>query len=351
VARRPPAVARVLERVTATIREHDMLQRGDLILVEVSGGPDSVCLLHAMWHLRRLFKTRLAVFHFDHGLREGSAADAAYVRRLAGRLGLPFHLRSAEDSPPSGASVEFWARNVRLSAAGDVRTEIGATRVADGHTRDDQAENMLMALILGWGLNGMGGIPPVNGVLVRPLLDVTREEVESFCRSLGLRPRHDPTNDDTRLLRNAIRLEAIPSIERATGRKIRDTFARTAGLIREDAATLWEQASDLAAGVVEANTDHEGEHTFAISARAITELPRPMASRVVRRAFQLADLPWNEPAIDAVLDLADGRPGRSRDLQLGLRITRDRGYVRGSGPSLERFVADRKKARPEGDSQ
>ncbi|HEY6566302.1 MAG TPA: ATP-binding protein, partial [Actinomycetota bacterium] len=93
MARRPPAVARVLERVTATVRAHDMLQHGDLVMVEVSGGPDSVCLLSSLVHLRRLFKIRLAVFHFDHRLRAGSGADAVYVRGLAGRLGVPFHGR------------------------------------------------------------------------------------------------------------------------------------------------------------------------------------------------------------------------------------------------------------------
>jgi tRNA(Ile)-lysidine synthase len=317
-----------------------MLQPGDLVLVEVSGGPDSVCVLYALWHLRRLFKVKLAVFHFDHRLRQGSAADAAYVRRLAGRLGVPFHVRRAASGPSPGVSLEFWARWARQNAADAVYVEVGASRLADGHTRDDQAETILMALIVGWGLNGMGGIPPVNGVLVRPLLDVTRDEVEAFCRALGLRPRHDPTNDDTSLLRNAIRLEAIPAIERATGRAVRDTFARTAGLIRADADALWQQATDLANGMVEAVRE-EPEHTFAIHADALNALTAPMASRVARRAFQMADLPWNEASIDAVVDLAAGRPGRSRDLQLGLRVVRDREYVRGSGPSLERFAAER----------
>ena len=186
---------------------------------------------------------------------------------------------------------------------------IGATRYADGHTRDDQAETILMALIVGWGLNGMGGIHPVNGTLVRPLLDVTRDEVEAFCRALGLRPRHDPTNDDTSLLRNAIRLEVIPAIERATDRTVRDTFARTAGLIRADADTLWQQASELADGMVEAPSSDETERRFSVRADALNALTPPMASRVARRAFQMADLPWNEASIDAVVDLAAGRPG------------------------------------------
>lgn len=328
--RRPPAVARVLERVTATVREHDMLQEGDLVLVEVSGGPDSICLLYSLWYLRRLFKIQLAVFHFDHRLREGSSGDGAYVRRVAERLELPFQLKVAHDAPTPGDSIESWARASRAEAAGRTQLEIGATRLADGHTLDDQAETVLMGLVLGWGLNGLAGIVPVNGTLVRPLLDVPREDVEAFCRALRLRPRLDPTNVDTSLLRNAIRLEAIPAIERATGRRVRDTFARTGALLRPDADLLWDRAAEIADALVEASVA-----TFGVRAAALTELSDAMASRVVRRGFQLADLPWNEGAIDAVLDLASGRPGRRRDLHLGLRAQRDREYVRVSGPTID----------------
>jgi tRNA(Ile)-lysidine synthase len=326
----------VLERVTATVREHDMFGRGDSVLVEVSGGPDSVCLVVALWHLRRLLGHRLAVFHFDHRLREGSAEDARYTRRLAARLNVPFHLRVARDAPRSGESTEFWARTTRSLAAAETRVESGATRLADGHTRDDQAETILMGLILGWGLSGLGGIAPVNGVLVRPLLDVTREEVEAFCRALHLRPRRDPTNDDTRMLRNAIRLEAIPAIEQSTGRRVRDTFARAAGLLREDAELLWRQALEIAEAQIEATPG-----SFRLHSHALDDLSQPMASRVVRRGFQLAGLPWTEDSIVAVIDLTRGRPGRRRDLPLGLRATRDREYVRVGGPSLDDIVAGR----------
>jgi tRNA(Ile)-lysidine synthase len=326
----------VLERVTATVREHDMLREGDLVLVEVSGGPDSICLLYTLWHLRRLFKIRLAVFHFDHRLREGSAADGVYVRKVAERLGVPFHLRLAEGAPAKGESVESWARAARNAAAGQVWLEIGASTYADGHTRDDQAETVLMGLVLGWGLSGLGGIVPVNGTLMRPLLDVPREDVEAFCRALHLRPRIDPMNADTNLLRNAIRLEAIPAIERATGRRVRDTFARTAALLREDGDLLWDQAVGAADGLVEASTG-----AFRVRVSAFTGRSGPMASRIVIRAFQLADLPWTNDTIDAVIDLASGRPGRRRDLYLGLRAERDREYVRVTGHTLDEIAADR----------
>ena len=157
---RPPAVARVLERVTRTAREHEMFAKGDTVLVSVSGGPDSVCLLYSLWHLRRLFAIRLEVFHFDHRLRADSAKDGEYVGRLADRLRSPFHLRTAVDAPPKGGSVEAWATVARMNAANEVRKAIGARTIAEGHTLDDQVETVLMNLIRGGGLEAVGGIWP-----------------------------------------------------------------------------------------------------------------------------------------------------------------------------------------------
>jgi tRNA(Ile)-lysidine synthase len=320
--RRPPAVARVLERVTKTAREHGMFQPGDLVLVWVSGGPDSVCLLESLVRLRRLFRIRLAVFHMDHGLRPGSADDAKYVRRLAARHGLSVHVAHAAPGPEAGASVELWARFQRGEAADRIGREIGATRSADGHTLDDQAESVLMGLVLGWGPEGMRGVAPVNGILVRPLLDVSRAEVEAFCGALGLRPRRDPTNEDTRFLRNALRLEAIPAIERATNRSVIPTFAQTGKLIERETRAL----DELAAEHVELVYRPRGDG-FALVAKPLLELPTALAARVVRRAFQRADVGWDMPSIDRVLDLAEGRPGRRADLVAGASARRDRTYV------------------------
>src|SRR5262249_39655593 len=259
--RRPPAVARVLERVTKTAREHDMVRPGELVLVCVSGGPDSVCLLLSLWHLRRLFKIRLAVFHFDHALRSGSVEDARYVRRLADRLGGPATLESATDEPPKGVSVEAWASDARGDAANEIRKHLGASVVAEGHTLDDQAETVLLNLIRGTGLEGITGIDPRIGirpwsVTVQPLIDVTRSEVEAFCRALHLRPRRDPMNVDRRLLRSAIRYEVLPELERATGRSVRAAIARTADVLRADRKEL-EGESIRAFGRIVTEDDHE----------------------------------------------------------------------------------------------
>ena len=338
--RRPPAVARVLERVTRTAREHEMFGPGDRVLVSVSGGPDSVCLLYSLWHLRRLFKIRLEVFHFDHRLRPDSARDGAYVRRLADRLTLPFHLRAAESAPAKGESVEAWATVARMNAANAVREAIGAQQIAEGHTLDDQAETVLLNLIRGTGLEGMSGIWPGSRdvAIVQPLLDVERAEVEAFCRAFHLRPRLDPTNRDARHLRNAIRLKVLPAMERETGREVMRPIARTADLLREDRMELY--AAALRA-MDRAVVDAHGEQRLDVD--ALRSLPRPVAARVVRlvlfRILSLRDGPaWTREAVEAVLDLAEGRPGRRRDLPAGLKARREREYVSVSRTSPESRV-------------
>ena len=327
---RPPAVARVLERVTATARRYEMFLPGQTVLVSVSGGPDSVCLLHSLHGLRRLLRIDLEVFHLDHRLRRNSGKDAEYVRRLAGRLELPFHLRVCEFEPKGGDSIEAWGRSMRMFYSAEVRRETGAERLAEGHTLDDQAETVLIALIRGGGLDALGGIEPVLGGEVQPLIDVRRSEVEAFCLALRLRPRRDPTNQDTKLLRNAVRLKVLPAIERSVGRDIRATLARTADTIRQDEHLLKRHAFEAAEQLVE-----ERPAGFGIDPVGLLSVPRPIAARVVRDLmYRLESTPTHD-SIEAVLDLAAGRPGRRRDLAGGLVASRDREYVSLSRTSPE----------------
>lgn len=320
--RRPPAVARVIERATQTARAHQMFHAGELVLVWVSGGADSLCLLETLVRVRRLFRIKVAVFHFDHELQPGSAADAGYVVRRAAAHGLACHVRRPLSRPAPGDSVERWAREERHRAAGAVASEIGARRSALGHTQDDRAETVLLALVRGWGLDGLTGTEPVTGDLVRPLLEVRRDETEACCRALRLRPRVDPSNADLSLLRNALRRRALPALAEATGRDVVPTIARTAELLRADAVLLDELAAELGAGIVERSAS-----ALTFSATRLLELARPVSSRVVRRGFAEAGVPWTERAIDGVLDLAAGRPGRRLELADGWRAHRDRTRV------------------------
>ena len=344
--RRPPAVARVLERVTKTAREHEMLREGDLVLVSVSGGPDSVCLLYSLWYLRRLFKIRLEVFHFDHRLRKDSAKDAEYVRRLAERLKLPFHARGADDAPGKGVSVEAWATVARMNAANNVRKSIGARMWAEGHTLNDQAETILLNLIRGGGLEAITGIWPggaqEGSTIVQPLIDVERDEIVVFCRALHLRPRRDPTNEDTRLLRNAIRIKVLPAIERGTGRDVTRSIARSGDLLRADRMELHGAAIHALSTVLEGPLNGPRD-LVRLDAEALRSLPKPIASRVVRLAVynvMASDdvAPWTREAVEAVLDLAGGRVGRRRDLPNGSTARREQEYVSVSRTSPESRV-------------
>ncbi len=320
--RRPPAVARVLERATATARAHEMFPSGTTVLVAVSGGPDSVCLLESLVRLRGLFRIRLQVCHVDHGLRTGSAADVAYVRRLAERHDLAFHLRRVASAPVRGASIEAWARRERLAALAEAARDIGAGRIALGHTLDDQAETVLMNLLTGSGLVGLGGIAPVAGPYVDPLLQVTRSEVEAFCRSLHLRPRADPMNEDPRFLRVALRTRGFPALERAMGRPLREPIARTAEGLREDAEELQRQAMAALGNVLSETPDGAD-----IDAAGLLSLPRAIGGRVVTRALYGVGAVCDRADVDAVYDLAGGRPGRRRDLSDGVKARRGRRHV------------------------
>jgi tRNA(Ile)-lysidine synthase len=332
---RPPAVARVLERVTVTARRDGMFQPDSKVLVAVSGGPDSMCLLHSLARLRRLFRLSLTCFHFDHGLREGSADDAEYVRRHAKKLGVPFVLRQARSKPARGDSIEAWARSERYRAMLTVLEEVEGSAAALGHTADDQAETVLLALLRGGGLEAVAGMRPVSRPFVRPLLGVARQETEAFCRSLHLRPRRDPMNEDPTFLRVAIRTLVIPAVEEGVGRAVRATLARTAALLARDAAFLQDLATSAAASVV----DSDGEDRL-LRAGLLADLPVALSSRIVHREIlSLGQLPA-AAHVDAVLALAAAGPGKAVILPGGLRARREKVYVRLSAALPRRHVPE-----------
>jgi tRNA(Ile)-lysidine synthase len=314
----------VLERVTATLREHELVLPGQTVVLAVSGGPDSVCLLETMVRIPGPLRVSLVVGHVDHAARPESGADAAYVRRLAARHALPFELRTVSGgrSEATGSNEER-LRSLRRRALVHVMRGAGAERIATAHTRDDDAETMLLRLLVGSGLTGASGIRHRVGPFVRPLLDVGRDEVEAFCRALHLRPRRDPTNNDPAYaLRNALRLDGIPALERALGRNVRTPLARSAALLAADDAELTRQAFEAWPSVVEERPDG-----VALDANALLSLSGVLASRIVIHAgFRLGKV-TTRADVEAVLDLARGRPGRRRDLTGGLLARRERSAV------------------------
>jgi tRNA(Ile)-lysidine synthase len=318
------AVSELVARVRATIARRAMLKGGETVVVAVSGGPDSLALLHVLVRLAPELRLTLHVAHFDHRLRESSASDATFVSRAAARLGLPATVRSAGATDvPRGMSPEQIARERRYSFLDEVADAVGAGTIATGHTLDDQAETVLMRAIAGTGVGGLGGIRPVRGRIVRPLIDVRRAETEAFCRARRLRPRRDPTNADTAFYRNAVRAELVPIlVERFNVRAV-EALGRLADLARDDDALLDQIAADALSPEV-------SDRGVRFDVAALLALHPALQRRAIRAAAKL-----DADHTERVLALArTGSSGDAIDLPSRLNATLEYGsLLLGRAPS------------------
>ena len=205
----------MLSAMLRTISGHGLMSPGDRVLVAVSGGPDSMALLHALWEAHERLGVTLEVAGVDHGLRAAAKLELAMVRDRADALGLPFSIVEVDvgrERERSGASLQDAARRVRLEALAALAAEHGAARVALGHQADDQAETVLYRILRGTGLAGLRGIPYLRAPFVRPLLDVRRAEVLRYLRRRSIPFVDDPSNLDLRFARARIRHKILPAL-------------------------------------------------------------------------------------------------------------------------------------------
>lgn len=225
----------MLAVIRKTIKKYRMLSPGERVVVGVSGGADSIGLLHALTGLGE-YKPELIVAHLDHGIRGREAErDALFVKHTAEFLGLDLELGKA-DVPryrkENKLSLEDAARILRYEFFEETRRKYEADRIATAHTLDDQAETVLMRLIRGSGVRGLSGIPPVSrGVIIRPLIETPRREVEKYLKSRGIGWIEDSTNELKTILRNRIRLDLLPALESYNPR-IKDALARASDILR-----------------------------------------------------------------------------------------------------------------------
>jgi tRNA(Ile)-lysidine synthase len=222
MARQSPALE---QRVLNFIRQYRLIKEGSCLVVAVSGGPDSTCLLHLLVGLRQELGIELHVAHLDHRLRgRESEADAAYVAHLAERLGMPATIERRDAKAyqkEKRISLEEAAREVRYRFLADTAEAINTSYIATGHTLDDQVETILMHIIRGTGTRGLVGLKPlsqwqINGRklnIIRPLLEVSRRQTAEYCRRYELMPRLDSSNLSLSSLRNRIRQQLVPLLE------------------------------------------------------------------------------------------------------------------------------------------
>jgi tRNA(Ile)-lysidine synthase len=276
------------------------------VAVACSGGTDSLALL-ALAASAGLDPTAV---HVDHGARPESAAEADAVRRRAGALGAGFLGVRVQVDP--GPGFEARARQARYQALEGARAELGAGCVLVGHTRDDQAETVLLNLLRGGAVAGLAGMPPRRGSVVRPLLGVARAELAELCARLGLDPLEDPMNADCAHRRVWLRREVIPLLEGGTGRDLRALLARQAIVARAESEHLDGLAAEALAEV--------GDPP---SAAALAALPPALARRVVRAWLPVTAAGLEH--VEAVLEVAAGKR-RSADLP-GVRVVRSAGRL------------------------
>ena len=261
---------------------------GDLVLIAVSGGADSLALAYALSLEAPKLAIQLHAVTIDHQLQAASSAQATKVVQQMKSLGIETTIEKVTVNMVNG--LEASARKARYSAFDDVGDRFNAIAIFLGHTRDDQAETVLLGLARGSGTRSLSGMAPHKGRYIRPLLSITRAQTENLCSEVGLTIWSDPHNVDPQFARVRVRTQAIPSLEKTIGPGIAEALARSAELLRHDADALDEWAHREA--IHQDLADLECEH--------LANLPRAIRSRVIRAAIYAAGAPEGSVSADHV---------------------------------------------------
>ncbi len=313
-------VSKLEEKVHRAIQAKDLVLPGEGLVVAVSGGPDSVALLGCLVALSSRWNWKLRIGHINHGLRDlESEEDAAFVERLGHDFDVPVSVRKAVLSKHevhlSNQSLQAYARHIRYQALEAILQECGATKIATGHTVDDQAETVLMWMLRGSGTGGLSGIPPKRGMqIVRPLLDISRKEVLEYLQARGLSYRMDSSNYQTVYMRNDVRKHLMPQLKKFSPRIV-TILSRQADLIREDHGYL-EQVAHEAFQQLCVSRD---ESHICLDRAPLLALPMAIQRRVVRQAiFKMTGVSQSPRfnIIQGLLDqMAHGQSGWVRHIQ------------------------------------
>ncbi|MEG0297134.1 MAG: tRNA lysidine(34) synthetase TilS [Clostridium sp.] len=229
----------MIHKVKIFCEENNLIQNNDRILVALSGGPDSVCLLHVLHSLKNELNLTIGAAHINHMLRgEESTRDEVYVEELCNELSIPCYIKRIDIDSISkelGISHEMAGRDERYKFFEDVSNEQGYNKVAIAHNANDQAETVIMRMMRGTGLEGLGGIRSKrNEKIIRPILSILRDEIESYCNEKKLNPRIDKSNLENIYSRNKVRLDILPYMKENFNPDIIQTINRMASILQKD---------------------------------------------------------------------------------------------------------------------
>ena len=276
----------VFEKVLSTINKHNLIESGDKIVIGISGGPDSVCLLHILSRLKDKLNIELYAAHLNHQIRGIEAQkDALYVSEICDEMGITYFLKSI-DVPKyckdNSLSIEEGARKLRYEMFDEIKKRTKSNKIAIGHNLNDQAETVLMRIMRGTGLQGLRGIEYAreNGV-IRPLLDIERKDIEEYCKVHNLNPRIDESNLENIYTRNKIRLELIPYMTDNFNTNLIESIVRMSNSLRSDSDYIEAEAESKFKDICKVTSD-----TVDIKINGFSKLHNAIKVRVLRKGIK-----------------------------------------------------------------
>ncbi len=299
----------LLDKVKETIKRHHLFSREEKILIAFSGGIDSTALLHLLRELQEGWSITLALGHFNHKLRRNAESEELFVRNVAKKLDIPLYV-SSEDvrsyAVERKLNIEEAGRKLRYDFLKDTAKKYGFSKIATGHTMNDQAETFFMRLFRGSGLSGLSGIyPVVDNLIIRPLLDISREEIHNYLNSIKAEFQVDESNLDKRFLRNRIRGELLPYLQKEFDPHLVSRLGKVSSLFQEDEFILKKLTEKERPKVV-----RSCEEQIFLDQKGLSALPVGLARRTVREFIaeikgDLRKISFED--IESILGLAEGK--------------------------------------------
>lgn len=276
----------IIDKVRSTINKYNLLEEGDKVVLGLSGGPDSVCLLHILKQLENEYKISIYAAHLNHQIRGIEAQkDAMYISNLCDSLGIKFFVKSI-DVPKyckeNGLSLEEGARKLRYEMFYEIKQKTNSNKIAVGHNLNDQVETILMRMMRGTGLQGLKGIEHKrDDTIIRPILDIDRRDIEVYCEENNLNPRIDSTNLESIYTRNKIRLELIPYMKDNFNENIIEAISRMGNNMKSDSDYIEQEALTKFKEVSKINED-----TIELDLELYSNMHISIKSRIIRNAIK-----------------------------------------------------------------
>lgn len=320
----------MISRILEYVKQHQMIEPGDRLVAGVSGGADSVCLFLVLDALREALSFEMTVVHVEHGLRgEASLQDAAFVQALCRKHGYSlrvFHVDAAKTASQEGMSLEEAGRKLRYACFSQVCRETGANKIAVAHHQDDQAETVLLHLFRGAGLLGLCGMQPVRGNVIRPLLEVSRADIEKWLTEQGISWRTDSTNLEENYARNKLRLHVMPYVEKEIQGKAAAHIAAAAGRLQQIRLYLEQKTEEAYA----ACAGKEGRAKIRIDLEVFWQQEELLRVMVLQKALEQMERGLKDISalhVEALLKLAAGESGKRLCLPYGICARREYRYL------------------------